>query len=858
MGLGLGNWALTSGDSFESGGTINGNLWVNGNLTANTYYSGATPLWDIIEDYMTPPVTAMTFDSIGLAATDETTALTSGATKVSFRMPYDFQLTGITAYVRTSGSTATIVDVNSGSTSLLISAITIPANQFYTVASNLLWTALTEHDIITVDIDSAGTAAAGLKLWLEGYKLQTALGGAGNGGPSTFVQNGINTFTGGTDQYPSVNITAATLSYLSATSISAATIYSGNTPLSTIISNIASQTPWSGLTDSGHTGQYQQIYSSNDTWTAPLGVFSVVVELWGGGGGGGGGAHTPALSNNGGGGGASGAYILGEVPVTPGTTYSILIGSGGTGGYFRQSEAPIQPTSGGNSSFSTFIGFGGAPGTNGVENGAGGTGGTATYMTGSSQNFVYNSEYFFTRGYDGAAAQGVGGGSDTSGGNGGDTPMFGRIKFNNDNGGVGGVTPNVAAAQYGGNATFFGGGGAGGTGYFTTVDTGKNWGYSGGSGTGGLVILKWNAGSGNTYQYNNVFSGGTISGNTNVDANLSANTYYSGNTSLETILGRYAASAHTHPISDIINLQGSLNSKVDITGTTFDSRFNSKANLSGATFTGNVIVPTISASTFSGGTYLSGGTNLYSIFLTTADVSATTISAGANISVSNIGLNYTVSVSGTPSFNGGSFSGAVSATTYVSGTTPFDVILGRYAYSSHTHNISDINNLQGSLDSKANLSGATFTGAVSASTLSAGTIFSGSNNLNQIFAPKTVLLPYDFALACSDETTQITTGTSKVTFLSPCSFVVTGVTASLSSSGSTLTTVNVKNNGTTIFSTKATIDANEFDSTTAATAPVITGGTWTQFNKITVDIDGAGTGAKGLKLIFNGTRTVTF
>ncbi len=54
------------------------------------------------------------------------------------------------------------------------------------------------------------------------------------GGASTFVQPGINTYTGGTASAPSVNISAATLTYLSATTISGGTIYSGSTEISTI------------------------------------------------------------------------------------------------------------------------------------------------------------------------------------------------------------------------------------------------------------------------------------------------------------------------------------------------------------------------------------------------------------------------------------------------------------------------------------------------------------------------------------------------------------------------------------------------------------------------------------------------
>jgi len=44
----------------------------------------------------------------------------------------------------------------------------------------------------------------------------------------TRVQPGLNIYTGGTDNFPTINISAATLSYLSATTISGGTIYVEN------------------------------------------------------------------------------------------------------------------------------------------------------------------------------------------------------------------------------------------------------------------------------------------------------------------------------------------------------------------------------------------------------------------------------------------------------------------------------------------------------------------------------------------------------------------------------------------------------------------------------------------------------
>lgn len=112
------------------------------------------------------------------------------------------------------------------------------------------------------------------------------------------------------------------------------------------------------------------------------------------------------------------------------------------------------------------------------------------------------------------------------------------------------------------------------------------------------------------------------------------------------------------------------------------------------------------------------------------------------------------------------------------------------------------------------------------------------------------------AIACSDETTAITTGTAKVTFRMPYAFTLSSVRASLSTASSSGTpTVDINEGGTTILSTKLTIDANELTSTTAATPAVISDTALADDAEMTIDIDTAGTGAKGLKVYLIGTRT---
>ena len=119
-------------------------------------------------------------------------------------------------------------------------------------------------------------------------------------------------------------------------------------------------------------------------------------------------------------------------------------------------------------------------------------------------------------------------------------------------------------------------------------------------------------------------------------------------------------------------------------------------------------------------------------------------------------------------------------------------------------------------------------------------------------------VPVVIQLACSDLTTALTTGTSKAYFRAPYAFTLTGVRASLleaQTSGS-IFTVDINESGTTVLSTKLTIDNNEKTSTTAATAAVISDSAIADDAEITIDIDQVGTGAKGLIVTLIGTRSI--
>jgi hypothetical protein len=109
-------------------------------------------------------------------------------------------------------------------------------------------------------------------------------------------------------------------------------------------------------------------------------------------------------------------------------------------------------------------------------------------------------------------------------------------------------------------------------------------------------------------------------------------------------------------------------------------------------------------------------------------------------------------------------------------------------------------------------------------------------------------------VALSDEATALTIGTSKLTIRMPfaCKLTSELPRASVNTvSSSGIVTVDINKSGATILTNKLTIDVSEKTSTTATTpcSLVNTPTTFTDDEEVTFDIDVAGTGAKGLKVI---------
>jgi len=264
----------------------------------------------------------------------------------------------------------------------------------------------------------------------------------------------------------------------------------GATTAATALSNLGGQPGTSQRSVFTTAGAY--------SGTAPSWANSATVYLVGGGGGGGGGA----LSTTGfgaGGGGAAGTVIARTIPITPGTSYSGIVGAGGAGGAVgaigTTGTSTTLTTTGalgvaltasggryGQQGTSTTNGSGGAYGSNAN------TGGATTVGAGGSGSATSSQINA-----PGPVTLGAGGGA-------GGYPQSGSV---GGSGGAGGTTTGgqigagTSATTSGGSGTSGeassstspgGGGGGGGGAAFTGGSAG-----AGASGGNGSVVIVWSA-----------------------------------------------------------------------------------------------------------------------------------------------------------------------------------------------------------------------------------------------------------------------------------------------------------------------------------------------------------------------------
>lgn len=113
-----------------------------------------------------------------------------------------------------------------------------------------------------------------------------------------------------------------------------------------------------------------------------------------------------------------------------------------------------------------------------------------------------------------------------------------------------------------------------------------------------------------------------------------------------------------------------------------------------------------------------------------------------------------------------------------------------------------------------------------------------------------------WSFAVSDEESPLQAGTNKIKFRAPYDATITNVRASLSTAGASTTTFDINNNGTSILSTKLTIDGSETTSVTAAVPVVISNSLVTSDDEFSVDFDTVGGASAGAKINIYVTRTV--
>ena len=215
------------------------------------------------------------------------------------------------------------------------------------------------------------------------------------------------------------------------------------------------------------------------SWVAPTGVTSVAVVVVGGGGG----------STNGIGPAAGGGELRykNNISVTPGNSYTVVVGVGGTGGF----GAPYTyGTSGGQSYFSstsTVRAFGGIAPSSGTVGGAGGSGGTGDGGGNGGQGGPTCSG--FGRGGGGA------GGYAGAGGNAGSTNNNGGLAGSGGGGGGGGALNAYSAGGGGGGVGILGQGSSGGS--SSADSTTCSYGRAGSCGSNGANAKFPNPSSGN-------------------------------------------------------------------------------------------------------------------------------------------------------------------------------------------------------------------------------------------------------------------------------------------------------------------------------------------------------------------------
>ena len=204
----------------------------------------------------------------------------------------------------------------------------------------------------------------------------------------------------------------------------------------------------------GWAGKNIQVFTASGTFTVPTGVTKVRVICTGGGGGGAGSNYAYNSAFAGGGCGGAGGTAIGVYAVTPGGSYVITVGTGGSAG--TGASPPTSGTAGGSSSFSSFCSAtGGGGGVIASGAGAGGAGGTGTGgfyninggYGGDGQGAVGTGQMIFAS-MGGASSQGGGGRSGSAAGLPGQAPGSGGGGSYGDSGAGGAGANGIVVVEW--------------------------------------------------------------------------------------------------------------------------------------------------------------------------------------------------------------------------------------------------------------------------------------------------------------------------------------------------------------------------------------------------------------------------
>lgn len=104
-----------------------------------------------------------------VAASDETTTITTGTAKASFAFPYDVAIVSVGASVKTAGTGMTI-DINDGVSSILSTKLTLDSGEktSLTAATPAVISdaAIAAGAEVTIDVDAVSGTYNGLKVWM--------------------------------------------------------------------------------------------------------------------------------------------------------------------------------------------------------------------------------------------------------------------------------------------------------------------------------------------------------------------------------------------------------------------------------------------------------------------------------------------------------------------------------------------------------------------------------------------------------------------------------------------------------------------------------------------------------------------